>query len=339
MATVLPGLEPVARSEISVKIEDASIAEIARGKVFFTTRRPLEQLLTLRTIDNLYRFIRKLRIGPHRVHLSEAETELARTDLSGVLDDEWISRPSVTFAVNASRSGKHTYSRFELAEAAARGLSRLHPHWKHGTPERRDLEFRLDLNDDLGLFSLKLTPASFRFRGDAREFSRAALRPTVAHALVWLTDPKASDRFLDPFCGSGTILAERAVYPSVAILGGDIEPEAIAAARRNVPRMPGLSVQQWDARKLPIDAGAIDKIATNLPFGQQILSPEEISGLYLACMKEMRRVLAEDGQALLLTDQAAALNRAADRMNLRLEPLFQLSLKGLHPCIFRAALT
>lgn len=338
MATVLPGLEDVLRSEVAAKIDDASVHETIRGKLFFTSRRPLEQLMTLRTADNLYRHIERLSIGPHRAHLADVEAAVRQLDLTGILDGHAQAASNLTFIVNASRSGKHTYSRFELADAAAQGLSTSHRLWRQGSPEQHDLEFRLDLTGDQGLFSLKLTPASFRYRGEMREFSRAALRPTVAHALIWLSRPQASDRFLDPFCGSGTLITERAAYPSAQIFGGDRNPDALDAARRNMPSVPNLTLNEWDARNLPLDPGSIDSIVTNLPFGQQILSSDEIGGLYLAFVKELRRVLTREGQGILLTDQHAALNRAADRMNVRLEPLLELSLKGLHPHVYRMTL-
>lgn len=338
MATVLPGLEDVLRSEIIAKIGDAHIREATRGKLFFTSRQPLEQLMTLRTADNLYRHIVPLTIGPHRTHLPDVEAAVSKLDLSGFLDERDLAKPQITYVVNASRSGKHTYSRFELAEAAARGIYVSHRQWRRGTPERHDLEFRLDLTDDKGLLSLKLTPATFRYRGEMREFSRAALRPTVAHALIWLSKPQADDRFLDPFCGSGTIIAERAPYPAARIFGGDLDPKAVEAAGQNVPVLPYLSLAQWDARSLPLDRGSIDTLVTNLPFGVQILDLDEIGGLYLGFVKELRRVLTADGRGIILTDQHSALNRAADRMNVRLEPLFELSLKGLHPHIYRMTL-
>ena len=153
-----------------------------------------EALLALRTADNLYRVLLRFRAGPHRADLPAVRAAVASVDLRGVdlqpLGGEGPQRASrsPSFSVNASRAGRHTYSRFELSAAASAGILDRYPRWRQGDPQRHDLELRLDLSGPDAVLSLRLTPPQFRFRG-ARTFSPAALRPTVAHALVWLTRP------------------------------------------------------------------------------------------------------------------------------------------------------
>ena len=77
-----------------------------------------------------------------------------------------------------------------------------------------EVELRLDLSGEQGLFAVRLTPPSFRFRGEGRAFSQAALRPTVAHGLVWLSSPAPEDSFVDPFCGSGMTGLAAQIYRS-----------------------------------------------------------------------------------------------------------------------------
>lgn len=116
---------------------------------------------------------------------------------------------------------------------------------------------------------MRLTDASFRYRSGQRRFTAAALRPTVAHALVWTSNPHAKDRFIDPCCGSGTLFSERLVYPYSHIYGGDLSAEAVEASIDNTEFHERLMVRQWDARRLPIDAGAMDKVVVNLQFAKK----------------------------------------------------------------------
>jgi 23S rRNA G2445 N2-methylase RlmL len=337
LTTVLVGLERVAASEITAKIADAAIRETLRGKVLFTSSRPREQLLTLRSVDNLYLLIARFTVGPHRIHLRELEAAVAGLDLDAAATAALgvPPRKRVSFVVNASRAGRQTYSRFELAAAAVRGILARYPEWQPGTAVAHELEFRLDLIDEQGLLSVRLTPASFRFRGTQRLFLQAALRPPVAHALVWLSQPSQTDCFVDPFCGSGTILAERISYPARLVLGGDRSTEAVAVARQNVPPTQGLTIAVWDARYLPLDARSVDKVVTNTPFGHRVLQQAEIAGLYQAFARELHRILAPHGHALLLTDQVDALLQAAEGAGLHSENVLALSLKGLHPHVVR----
>ncbi|MGH2355083.1 MAG: methyltransferase domain-containing protein [Chloroflexota bacterium] len=331
LATALPGLEEVAADEVRAKVEDAAIRQTARGKVFFTSRQPFERLLALRSVDNLYTVAGRFRVGPHRAHLVDVEEAVASLDVGEVVARASAAPPHPTCFVNASRSGRHTYSRFELAEAATQGILARCPRWRIGSADDHDLEFRLDVADETAVFSLRLTPPGFRFRGQERRFALAALRPPVAHALVWRSRPAPDDRFADPFCGSGTILAERLPYPARRVLGGDLAPEALAAARANLPADPRLTLARWDARRLPLAAGSVDKVVSNLPFGRQVLAANEIAGLYRGLAAEVGRVLAPGGHALLLTDQMEALTRAAEAAGLRSQAVLSLSLKGRHP--------
>lgn len=329
-ATVLPGLEHVLADEIAAKIADASLAATARGKVFFDSRSPAELLQSLRSADNLYRFIDRFPAGPHKIHLSQLEKRIGEADLS-FIEPERGALPR--YVVNASRTGKHAYSRFDAAEAAMCGIAKRYPGWRQGTADDHNLEFRLDIDDEKALFSLRLTDASYRYRGTERRFAPAALRPTVAHAFVWLSRPEASDVFLDPCCGSGTILAERLAYPARRILGGDVSEEAVRAARQNAPSIE-TDVRRWDARRLPVDSGSVDKIVSNLPFGRQISVPEQIGDLYRDIVREMDRVLKRTGMAVILADNEASLLRAAEPSALHVSEIVPLSLKGLHPKLF-----
>ncbi|TNJ67772.1 methyltransferase domain-containing protein [Paenibacillus hemerocallicola] len=331
-ATVLPGLEYVLENEIRVKITDAKIENIERGKVFFTSDLPADALMVLRTADNLYESIHRFRVGPHKIHLIGIEKEISQLDLS--CSSRNRSEP-VSFNVNASRKGKHTYSRFEAAEAAARGIAKRNAFCRHEIAGTHDIEFRLDIDHEEAMFALRLTDAAFRYRKNARSFTNAALRPTIAHALVWLSSPEPTDVFVDPCCGSGTIVSERIAYAYSRICGGDLSKEAVAASLENVGIRDHVKIRHWDARRLPIEAGTVNKMVTNLPFGRQISSDELIPSLYQAVFKEMRRVLDKNGFVLCMTDADAALQTAARQVDFSCRKEAALSLKGLHPAIYR----
>lgn len=329
-ATVLPGLEYVLANEFRVKLTDAKIETVERGKVFFTSKCYADAIMVLRTADNLYKLIHRFRVGPHKIHLAGIEKEISQINLSW--SDRSRSGP-VSFNVNASRKGKHTYSRFEAAEAAARGIAKR-DGYRHDTAGTHEMEYRLDINHEEAMFALRLTDAAFRYRKDARSFTHAALRPTIAHALVWLSSPEPTDVFVDPCCGSGTIVAERLTYPYSQICGGDLSVEAVASSLVNVGFHEQVKILHWDARRLPIDAGSVNKMVANLPFGRQISSDEHIPTLYQAVFKEMKRVLKKNGCALFLTDAEAALQIAAQQVDFSCRMEATLSLKGLHPAIF-----
>ena len=293
-AACCPGLEDILAQEIAQKLA-GQVAAVRRGQVEFTCDRLVPEALGC--ADNLYRVLGRFYVGPHKADLPELAAEVA--DLAAA--DQLGDAPGLKAHVSCARSGRHSYSRFDAAGAALEGLCGGGAYLP-GDAEDHQRAFRLDIRDSMGLFSHKLTDAYYRFRGQ-RAFQSAALRPTVAHAMVRALPPREGARFVDPFAGSGTIAAERAAYPAASIVAGDNNPEAVAAMGANLP--DGATARQWDARRLPLADGSVDEIATNPPWGKQIAS-EDLPGLYRDFFAEAARVLAPDGVMVMITDQDVA---------------------------------
>jgi tRNA (guanine6-N2)-methyltransferase len=171
--------------------------------------------------------------------------------------------------------------------------------------ESADLEFWVWISGSEALIGLRLSDATMRHRPYQLAHVPASLRPTVAAAMGWLSVPTPVDYVLDPLCGAGTILIERgSLLDSTELLGGDILPESVRAARRNTHAAGvNVSLQVWDARALPLDAASVTRIITNLPFGRQIGTPEANEQLYPALLEEFGRVLTADGVLVALTSQ------------------------------------
>jgi tRNA (guanine6-N2)-methyltransferase len=329
LVTVLPGLEPIVADEAAAKLPAATVRETARARVVLEVAAPASALMELRTADNVFELLGEATAGPHRADLEPLGRACAAL-LPDPTDDD-----RQTLWVNASRRGAHTYSRFEAAHVVSAALLRRRPRWTLGTAESHSVELRLDVEDDRALLSRRLSPPTFRWRGRERAFAAAALRPPVAHALVWLTRPDPQDVFVDPFCGSGTVLSERAAYPAARIVGGDASPAALEAARQNVAALGTIELRQWDARALPLDGRSVGVVATNLPFGRQVLDASALPELYLAFAREMQRTLTRGGVAVALTERPDVLEQAVERTRLRLERVLALSLKGLRPEVVR----
>lgn len=329
MLTVAPGLESVAAAEAACKLA-VSVRAMMRGKVFVSAVEP-PAYERLRCSDNVYEYLYVGDIGTTRVALAGFKTALATVPFRRVIEKLCHSAaPGFSFTVNASITGKHTYSRFEAAAAFSSALEesyRLSP----GTHESRDIEFRLDIIGERFLLFTKLTDAAFRFRGAARQFTAAALRPTVAAALVWVSQPHDGDVFADPFCGSGTILCERAAYPCKQLIGADHSEAAIAQTRCNIE---ALGEKNTDIRLLTVDINtlsltccSVDTVVTNPPWGGQIETDDPLA-LYTVWLRRCDAFLKKDGQIIALTPLADELTRAAEVCSFSVEKLFTVSLHG-----------
>ena len=174
------------------------------------------------------------------------------------------------------------------------------------------------------LLSVRLSTGAMRSHG-GREVERgAALRPSVAAAMVRLTRPADADVFLDPMCGTGTLLLERAQMGRYGLLlGGDNDDGAVRAALTNFgPRHQPRRIERWDATKLPVDDATVDAAACNLPWGRQISEQAALPSLYAGVLREMVRVVKPGGRIVLLTSEWDILKRAVrDHPELRVEQM------------------
>jgi len=98
-------------------------------------------------------------------------------------------------------------------------------------------------------------------------FYAAALFPKFARCLVNLTKARGGETFLDPFCGSGTIVTE-ATLMGVDAVGIDIFDELCRGSLLNLKALglPTYTVVQADARNLPLHS--VSGIATDIPYGK-----------------------------------------------------------------------
>ena len=330
MATMVPGLENVAEDQIREILPDCIIKNSQRGKIFFNVNSSLRQLLKIKCLDNLYYFLSQFIIGATKESLYQIKKELMKIAYTSIISSFCDSNQIYRIHVTASRVGKHSFSRFHVAAVALEALTSLKIFIK-GDADNHDLHFRLDVVDDIIYFSLKLTSAVYRYRSKYKLFMPGAIRPSIAKSLIWFSHPSNKDVFLDPFCGSGTIVAERERYAYRKILAFDIQASAVETTKSNVSKK--VIVREGDACHLPINDSCIHVIVTNLPWDIQIRS-ENIRNLYYMFLCEALRVLKENGRMILLTDKIDILRQVCQELNVGIKELAQISLHGLHPYVF-----
>lgn len=231
----------------------------------------------------------------------------------------------MTFRVIARVLQERSFLRADLRRQLTAGILRDRLKWKVADPGQIEVWIS-EYRPGSFVAGLRLSDASMR-QHDGREVERrGALRPTVAAAIVKLAgDPGLP--FLDPCCGSGTILSEAAVA-GWDVNGIDIDPAAVAIARRNVR---DCHVQVGDARELPFDAQAVGACGSNLPFGQQFTVQGDMDRWLAAVLGEMMRVTREGGRVVLL---APRLPRPAVPSQLQISDRLPIRLLGTKTTIW-----
>jgi tRNA (guanine6-N2)-methyltransferase len=341
-AMTMPGLETIAFSEIKTRMPDAELVKFARGIVLFRTGAPVRDLLKLRTTEDVFVLLRHItHLGRAKEALRVLHSATAQVDLPRALALWRAARrtPSPrTWRVVSQKYGQHDYRRIDAGEAVGAALRRSLPRSIQHHEESADVEFWVWISGSEALIGLRLSDSTMRHRRYQLAHMPASLRPTVAAAMGWLSIPTRDDRTLDALCGSATLLIERGQLQEYQqLIGGDIRPEAISAARRNaLAAGVNISLQVWDARSLPLDAASITRIITNLPFGKQIGTSESNEHLYPALAAEFGRVLAADGVLVALTSQDRVFQQILDEQGWHTSKKVVLVVLGQPATIFVA---
>ena len=315
-AFVAPGLEEIAQREIAARFGGRPQGQ-QRGVVFFATDAPPQALLGLGTTEDVFALVARGPVPAAREGLAQAGALVAESPLfADAVGAQRRARPKrikrITYRIVAQRrSGQQHYARQEMRRALQRAVAWRFPRWKY-VAEHALLEvWGLEAAGEL-LCGVRLSDETMRHRTYKVAQVEASLRPTVARALVMLSEPADGDVFLDPMCGAGTILIERGLSGRYAqLLGGDIHPAAVAAVRTNIgPRYKPIAIRQWDARDLPLGDSSVDRVVCNLPFGKKIGEPQALRPLYEGFAREVTRVLKAGGVAVCLTSERVLLAEA-----------------------------
>jgi 23S rRNA G2445 N2-methylase RlmL len=332
VAHTQPGFEVIAAAEIR-SLEGAAVHELRvlpekNGLVLFSFQGDAALLLELRTVEDVFAVVLSARdMAPTFAGLKAFEEQVRRAStfepalqLVRQLRPGRGGRGQLRFRVVARQAGQTYFRRVDAQVGVEKAIAQRGDHrWQR--EEEGALEFWLTLWQPRGrpagdaLLALRLSDERMRHRSYKVEHLPASLRPSSAAAMVWLTDPRDDDVFLDPMCGAGTILIERALAGRYQLLlGGDASREALAVAQANVgPRYKPIELHDWDARDLPIDAGSVTAAAVNLPFGRQVGTPEENRTLYPAVLRELARVLRPGARLALLSGDARLLAESLRR--------------------------
>lgn len=328
----MPGLEQVAWREIEGKLPDVQLIEARamgtkNGLVVFAYEGDPALLQTLRTVEDVfYVAVRATdlpagraeqlaaleRLVAHRVDWPRAMSILGQS-----VGGQASARRRMTFRVISRVQSNDIVYRKETQVRVERAIQAQQPRWLLVEDESA-LEFWLNVFPDELLLGLRLSDKTMRQREYKIEHLPASLRPSVAAAMVSLTQPTPDDVFMDPMCGAGTLLIERALWSRYKqLLGGDARAEAVAVARANIgSKYKPIRVEQWDATDLQMIADtAVDAVACNLPFGKQIGSRRENETLYGRFLREVARVVRPGGRVVLLTSDYQMLGQKLNRMS------------------------
>ena len=343
IAQTQPGFESILWSEIEARVPAAR--EQARrlvgdraGLSIFTTSTP-HKLRALRCAEDVlllagYRYgLSSESAGLDQIRFASREAPFVEEALSARVVFQPAARAGrrLRFRVIARQVGDHEFRRVDLQRVVEQGIAERRDHTWRLDEDAADVEFwATQIGGEL-LLGIRLSDERMRHRDYKIAHRPGSLRPAVAAAMAWLSDPRDNDILLDPFCGVGTVLIERAHLGRYRnLIGSDRDPGAIRAARENIgPRFKPVELHDdWDAGALPLADASATKIATNLPWGIKHGSHAVNRRRYGDWLAEMNRVLAPEGKMVLLTAEWRLMRDLIERGALAVENMSRVTVLG-----------
>lgn len=209
-AIAAPGLEPwLTRElrELGLAVTDTEGGAAFSGSIAAVYQANLHSRLASRVLVRIAEF-----------H-ARALGELARR-ASAVAWETWLP-PGAPVLIRASARKSRLYHTGAIVERVAEGITKrvsAEPRRRRGDFEEEEadeagaLTLLVRLSDDRCTISIDSSGALLHRRGYRQAVAKAPLRETLAAAMLMASEWRPADGLADPFCGSGTIAIEAALF-------------------------------------------------------------------------------------------------------------------------------
>lgn len=282
--------------------------------------------------EALFPLARNVRREPEAIGTAAASKVL--TTLRAVLG------PELPYAFRVEMADK------PLVKEVSRALADQSAGALVNSPSNYEVELRVEphgADEDWVDLYLKLYTAPDERFAYRKAAVLAAMHPANAAGVIRLAKPylKSNALVLDPCCGGGTLLIERALYgkanghPCRGLIGVDLQDKALKIAMKNLKaaRLGGRLIRNDMLQFKPQEP--LDEIFANLPFGIRIGSHKENLKLYQGLAERLPLWLKPGGIAVLYTMEGKLLERCLySQRRLQILERHTIEAGGLDPKIF-----
>jgi tRNA (guanine6-N2)-methyltransferase len=163
------------------------------------------------------------------------------------------------------------------------------------------------------------------------------LNATLAVVMNDLAEVKATDRYLNAMCGSGTLLIEQALTgKTTKLIGCDMSRRALECASQNIKasEVNNVELLEADATRLPFEDNSFDVVTADVPWGDAVGSHDGNAKLYPPFLQEMNRITAASARLLVLTHELKLFEKVLDASAWRIKTQHRVFHGGHYPTMY-----
>ncbi|MHA1381050.1 MAG: DNA methyltransferase [Candidatus Helarchaeota archaeon] len=261
----------------NINLSKSEILSIFRLKnVKIRNLRIVDRLLILSCEKNISKYIATRVAFTHNVSEFLIESLITENSIANSLkniDFENILKNKKNFAVRVQKIG-HKYINSEYFESFLGKIIQIQARNKISVNLKNpeilffgvfvQNKFFFGINIEQKIRS-KFNEKSLKLRPF---FHPSALNPLTARAMVNLSQIKEDGIFLDPFCGTGSILVEASMIGCRNVIGIDINPKMIKGASINLKHFSFKNINLILSDSIKIPLKKVSAIATDPPYGR-----------------------------------------------------------------------
>lgn len=306
--------------------EGILINEIDLDKIY-TCRTFYELLYPLPSCKNL------------ELDYKEIATAILKADIVGFLNKCHAGAGNKTFWYRVEyKTLDNNRERSEFVKNLSRELDEISDGNLKNSPSSYEVEIRIVERKNLCSVFIKLyTLKDNRFTYREKDVP-SSINPVTAAIVMkaiskWL---KPNSRVIDPFCGSGTMLIERAkLKEALSLTGVDIFNSAITAATINA-KLANVEIELISKDILEFSSfDLFDEMISNMPFESRVGVRDFNTKLYSEFVSKMHKFIKPGGKAVLYTVEKNLLKEnLVGNEHLELLDEIKIESGGLSPNVF-----
>lgn len=326
-STFISGMQEFIPRLLNKGLGNFETVKLLDGAILYQTSSNIEEIRKLRFFNNSFQVINQFE-NPRDIDemiFESIENKEVGGKIASILKQSQLGR---TFRIITSKENQLISADKKLIGKMEERITRQRLKVDRSAP---DIEFWfLQRSEGIGFFMIRLT----KHRAYEKVLQKGELRPELSNIAVMISEPVKEDVVIDPFCGHGSFVLERARYPHKQMIAIDNDPKNIFELRRKIKGKKS-RIERSDSLDLEkIPGKSVDKIITDPPWG--LFKKIDYVRFYERMISQFSRVIKKNGIIVLLTAQKELAERLLSKDNsLKIEKRFDILVSGKKAAIYK----